>query len=70
MIFKKNLHLAKDLTIQKINRLIKHYPKQFSTPKYLIFAKTMYHAGWKIRLYVANKVSKYIFIKKDDQFLK
>lgn len=70
MKFKKNIHLAKELTIQKINKMIKNYPENYPTPKYLIFAKTMYHNGWKVKIYVANKVSKYIFIIKGDEIFK
>lgn len=70
MIFKKNLHLAKRCRLEKINSMIENYPKPFKPAKYLIFIKTMLENGWKVKLYVANKVSKYVFIIKGDDVFK
>lgn len=70
MKFKKNLHIAKKCNLKKINSAIKNYPKQFPTPKYLLFIKQMLENGWQVKLYVANKVSKYVFIIKGDDVFK
>lgn len=67
--FKKNIHIAKKQKLQSVKTRIRQYPKQYSTPKYLIFIKTMLEAGWDVKLYVA-KVSKYVFIIRDDVVFK
>jgi hypothetical protein len=69
MKFKKNLHLAKRITSQKINREIKNYPKQYPTPKYLLFIKQMIDSGWMVKLYKAG-VSKYVFLIKGNDIFK
>lgn len=68
--FKKNLHLAKQCRLEDIERQILNYPSRFPVPKYLVFIKTMIMNGWSVRLYVANKVSKYIFIKRGEAVYK
>jgi hypothetical protein len=70
MIFKKNLHIAKEYKLKKIIKMIENYPKEYATPKYLIFMKTMLENGWHVKLYVANKVSKYVFIIKGNDIFK
>lgn len=65
MKFKKNYHLAKHCRLKKINNLIEFYPKQYPTPKYLLFIKTMIELGWEVKLYKAG-VSKYVYVVKDD----
>lgn len=70
MKFKKNLHIAKPCRLEKINKMIEHYPKPYAPAKYLIFIKAMLEAGWKVKIYVANKVSKYVFIIKGDTIYK
>lgn len=70
MKFKKNIHIAKDCRIEKINKMIENYPKPYQPAKYLIFIKTMLENGWRVKLYVANKVSKYVFIIKGEQVFK
>lgn len=69
MKFKKNFHLAKPITCQKVNREIKHYPQKFPVPKYLLFIKKMIDSGWKVKLYKAG-VSKYVFIVKGNDIFK
>jgi len=46
MRFKINFHVAKPIDEFLINRLINEYPKQYSTPKYLIFIREMIQEGW------------------------
>ena len=70
MKFKKNIHLAKTCRLQSINTQIKQYPKKYPTPKYLLFIKQMLESGWRVKLYVANQVSKYVFIIKGDDVFK
>ena len=50
--------------------MIENYPKPYAPAKYLIFIKTMIENGWMVKLYVANKVSKYVFISKGDEVYK
>lgn len=68
-LFRKNLHKSVGCSLEKVNKWIEEYPKQYSTPKYLIFMKKMLEEGWKVRLYVA-KVSKYIFVLNEDKIYK
>ena len=70
MEFKKNFHLARKVNLKKVNAMIENYPKKFQTPKYLIFVKTMLENGWKVKIYVANKVSKYVFIFRENEIKK
>lgn len=70
MQFKKNFHLAKKYDLKRVEAMIENYPKQYAPPKYLIFIKTMLENGWKVKVYVANKVSKYVFIFKGDEIKK
>lgn len=64
-MFKINLHVAKTLSLYQVEKLIRKYPPQFSTPKYLLFMKTMLTAGWAVKLHEV-KVSKYVFVKAKD----
>lgn len=68
--FKKNFHVAKKLNIESVTKLIKNYPAQYTTPKYLTFCKCMIEKGWKVRMYKAETVSKYIFVEKDNKIFK
>ena len=61
---KKNIHKAVNVKISKVLHSIEHYPKQYSTPKYLLFIKDMLELGYEVKLYVA-KLSKYVFVTKD-----
>jgi len=61
MTFRKNLHRSKRISLIKIEQMIASYPRQYSTPKYMIFIKEMLALGWKVRLYQA-RVSKYVFV--------
>lgn len=61
--FRYNYHIAKKKDLKWIEREIADYPKQYSTPKYLQFMRSMSEDGWDVRLYVA-KVSKYVFVSK------
>jgi hypothetical protein len=65
--FKVNYHKSKKYTAGKVLALIEHYPKRYSTPKYLTFMRDMIARGWNVTMYVSQK-SKYIYIKKDDHF--
>jgi hypothetical protein len=67
--FKKNYHLARPQSLEKVEKLIADYPKQFSPAKYLLFMGQMLKAGWKVRLYKAG-ISKYVFIEKGDDLFK
>ena len=67
--FKYNYHLSKRWKLAKVLGMIENYPKQFSTPKYLLFLKTMLEAGWESRLYVVGR-SKYVYIEKGDDLFK
>jgi hypothetical protein len=49
--------------------VIKNYPKQYQTPKYLLFIKEMLANGYQVKVYIA-RVSKYIFLVKNDQITK
>lgn len=69
MMFKRNMHLAKKYGKQKIDFAILQYPKQYNTPKYLLFMKEMADNGWKVKLYVA-RVSKYVFLIKGEDVIK
>lgn len=69
MNFKKNIHLAVNFDKKKTERLIRDYPKQYKTPKYLLFIKTVLDNGYKVKVYEA-RVSKYVFVKKEDTILK
>ena len=70
MKFKKNFHKAKRCNIQTIAKKIQNYPKQYEKPKYLRFILRMLREGWEVKLYVANKVSKYVFVYKGDKIYK
>lgn len=67
--FKKNFHLSKNLSKEKVQKLINNYPSQYPTPKYLSFAYTMILKNWKVSIYEA-KVSKYIYCVYDDLIFK
>jgi len=69
MRFKKNIHKAKKCKLPSIKTLIRQYPKKYPTPKYLLFIKTMLEHGWIVKIYIA-KVSKYVFIIKDEEVFK
>ena len=69
MQFKKNLHLAKKFSLGKTEGMITNYPKQYSTPKYLIFIREMIKSGYTVKVYKAG-VSKYVFIIKGDEIYK
>lgn len=69
MQFKKNLHLAKEFSLIKTTGMIASYPKQYPTPKYLIFIREMLKNGYTVKVYTAG-ISKYIFIIKDDEIYK
>ena len=69
MQFKKNFHIARRCRIEKIEKLITNYPKQYSTPKYLLFIKTFLESGWKVKPYEV-KVSKYVFVFNDKEIYK
>lgn len=69
MNFKKNLHVAKNCTLEKVNMLIENYSRKYPIPKYLTFIKKMLENGYKVKIYVA-RVSKYVFIKKGDIVIK
>jgi len=70
MRFKKNLHKARACRLETIANKIRHYPKQYEKPKYLLFILRMLREGWTVKLYVANKVSKYVFVYKGDKIYK
>lgn len=61
MIFKVNFHRAKKYDLKLVRKMIEEYPKEYPTPKYLIFIRWMLRHGFKVKVYVA-KVSKYIFV--------
>ena len=67
--FRKNFHKAVRWSDEKINKAIENYNKNFKTPKYLQFMKTMVTEGWKVGIYQAG-VSKYIFITKGPKIYK
>lgn len=69
MIFKKNLHLSKRCRLKRILRDIEYYPKQYPTPKYLIFIKQMLESGWYVRIYKV-RASKYVFVSKGNDIFK
>jgi hypothetical protein len=69
MRFKKNFHIATVCRAEKIAKLIEHYPKQFPTPKYLLFIKQFIEAGWQVKLYKAG-VSKYVFVYNQSEIYK
>jgi hypothetical protein len=69
MKFKKNFHLANKWKIGKVVGMIENYPKQYATPKYLLFIKAILEAGWSVKVYVV-RVSKYVFIYKEEQIFK
>jgi len=69
MKFKINFHLAKPINKVMINRLISEYPKQYSTPKFLLFIRDMVKKGWEVRLHTV-KVSKYVFVYRDNLIFK
>lgn len=50
-------------------KLIKNYPKQYSTPKYLLFIRDMIEDGWEVKLHEV-RVSKYVFVTKGTQTFK
>lgn len=61
--FHKNYHVAKSCSWSSVLKLIKNYPKQYSTPKYLLFIRDMIESGWEVKLHEV-RVSKYVFISK------
>lgn len=65
----KNYHIAKTCRLKQISQRIENYNKQYPTPKYLQFIKTMLEHGWSVKLYVAG-VSKYVFVEKDQHIYK
>lgn len=67
--FKANMHLAKNWKLGKVVGMIANYPAKYETPKYLLFIKKMLENGWQVKVYVA-RVSKYIFIIKDNEVFK
>lgn len=67
--FKKNIHRAKKIGYMKIRTMIKKYPSQYPTPKYMQFIKAMIEAKWQVKLYEA-RVSKYVFCIKGDEVYK
>jgi len=69
MRFKINFHVAKPIDEFLINRLINEYPKQYSTPKYLIFIRKMIQKGWEARLHTVE-ASKYVFVYREDLIYK
>jgi hypothetical protein len=70
MTFKKNFHLARECKIDWVLKKMRTYPKGFDKPKYLRFILRMLREGWQAKLYVANKVSKYVFVYKGDEIYK
>lgn len=63
-LFKRNLHIARRIKLNGVNKEIENYPKQYQTPKYLLFIKTMIENGSKVKIYKAG-VSKYVFVITD-----
>lgn len=70
MKFKKNFHLARECQQDWVIKKMQNYPKGFDKPKYLRFILRMLREGWHVRLYIANKVSKYVFVYKGDEIYK
>ncbi len=69
MKFKKNIHRAKKIDLDKIQKMIRRYPANYPTPRYMAFIKTLIETGWEIKLYEA-RVSKYVFCTKAGQVYK
>lgn len=67
--FRKNFHIAKRLNLNKVKHTIQNYPKEYATPKYLLFIKNLLEDGWAVKLYTAG-VSKYVFCLKGDHLYK
>lgn len=69
MKLKKNIHRAKNINLDKIQKMIRRYPAKYPTPRYMAFIKQLIEAGWQIKLYEA-RVSKYVFCIKGDEVYK
>lgn len=62
-VFKKNIHLAKKMTVAEVEKLIQNYNGRYPPPKYMLFMRNMLREGWRVKLYT-SKVSKYVFVTK------
>lgn len=55
-----------EYTMEDVDRAIRNYPEDFSTPKYLQFMKRCICAGFKVRLHKAETTnSKYVYVDCD-----
>lgn len=73
MQFKKNYHKARRCNIPATAKKISGYAKtQYDAPKYLRFILRMLREGWEVKMYIPrkNKISKYVFVSKDDRIYK
>lgn len=69
MIFKVNFHLAKKYDITLVRKMIEEYPKEYPTPKYLLFIRWFLLHGFRVKVYVAQ-VSKYVFVYRNGSIYK
>lgn len=52
----------------EIQELIENYPRQYPTPKYLLFMLEMSKCGFEVSLHKSKStVSKYIYLRKGDK---
>ena len=69
MNFRINYHISKKYTLERIVNRIECYSKNYSPPKFLLFAMKMAQNGWAVSIHEV-KVSKYVFILKEDRLIK
>ena len=73
MQFKKNYHKAHRCNLQATTQKISGYARtQYVAPKSLRFILRMLREKCEVRLYIprSNKISKYVFVSKDDRIFK